>query len=150
MKYSHLLFIIFISLIYACDESSNSDLVDPVDSGDGQPSCFTPQEVSESECPAEELTNMCTTYSCNFTIGDIAADGSFPPCPEDANSCEFIDCTTLMCGDSQFFDISAGGNSLGYLFDSTDSLGQPIEVRVTCFSSGLFSFSCGEDGTIFN
>ena len=147
------MFIIFISLIYACDENSNSgsDLVDPVDPVDDQPRCFTPQEVSASECPAEELTNMCTTYSCNFMIGNVVADGSFPPCPADTNSCEFIDCTTLMCGDSLFFDISAGENGLGYSFDSVDqSSGEIIEVRVVCHEGGIFSFSCGEDGTIFN
>ena len=144
MKYLFIVLLVCLSLSYACNEDSNNE-----NSMSGETSCFTPQEVSESECPAEELTNMCTTYSCNFTRGDIASDGSFPPCPGDVNSCEFIDCTTLVCG-SLFFDISAAQNGLSYSFDSTDSQGMPIEVNVNCFSGGLFSFTCGEGGTIFN
>ena len=150
MRYLYIVLLVSIFFAYACDESSNSGSMNQPDPGDGQTNCFTPQEVFESDCRAEELTNMCTTYSCHFTIGNIVSDGSFPPCPADTNSCVFVDCTTLMCGNSTFFDISASENGLGYSFDSTDSIGQPIEVGVTCNAGGLFSFTCEDGGTIFN
>lgn len=144
MRYLYILLVFCLSLSYACDEDSNSN------NDNIETSCFIPEDVAESNCPAEELTNMCTTYSCSFTIGDIVADGPFPPCPGDVNSCEFIDCTRLVCGTFVYFNISAGDGALIYSFDSTDSQGQPIEVNVTCFTGGLFNFTCGDNGTIFN
>lgn len=76
---------------------------------------------------------MCTTYSCNFSLRDIVEYGSFPPCTGDVNTCEMIDCTTLMCGESLNFNINAINGGLNYSFDSTGLQGQPIEVDVTCF-----------------
>lgn len=144
MRYLYIILIICLSISYACNEDSGSN------STDRQMSCFTPEDVSQSDCPAEELTNMCTTYSCNFSIGNVVSDGSFPPCPGDASSCEFVDCTTLSCGTFLYYNISAGDGGLGYSFDSIDSQEMSIEVNVVCFTGGQFNFICGDDGTIFN
>ena len=144
MRYFYIALLIIIPILYSCDDNSGSRPMDVVIA------CSTPEDVSESSCPASELTNMCTTYSCHFMTDQVIADSPFPPCPGDANSCEFVDCTTLMCGDSLYYGITASEGSLDYSFDSLDSLGQPIEVNVMCHEFGLFDFTCGEDGTIFN
>ena len=146
MKYRFLIFGFCIAFLFGCDEDSN--MIDP----EPEPrSCFTTQEVAQSECPAELLTNMCVTYTCNFINGNIAGDGPFPPCPGDPITCDFVDCSTLTCGGSIRYDISVSEGGLGYSFDAIDpTTGEPNEVRVTCFEEGFLSLECGDGGTVFN
>jgi len=143
MRYCYIALLVIIPILYACDDNSGSVSMDT------ETACFTPEDVSESSCPASELTNMCTTYSCHFMTDQVIADGFSPPCPDSANNCVFIDCSTLMCGDFLYFGITASEGSLDYSFDSLDSLGQPIEVSVMCHEFGSFSFTCSDLETMF-
>ncbi len=132
MRYLYIVFMVSILLIYACDESSNSDSVE------GEIRCFTPAELFASDCPAEQLTNMCSTLTCGFTIGDTVADGTFPPYKSEDNSCELIDCNTVMCRGTLYTDISSGGNGLSLIFDTSGG----ESVVMTCHADGFISFDC--------
>lgn len=135
MKYLYIILLVCLSLSYSCNEESGSQSVDV------QTRCFTPTELFASDCPTELLSNMCSTLSCGFTIGNLAGDGFFPNCPSDY-FCESIDCNTLNCG-QVIYNISTGESGLSYFFDTVDqSTGEAMGVRVTCHEGGIFSSSC--------
>ena len=143
MRYLYIFILLALPLIYSCNEDSNSN------NGDIGTSCFTPEELFASDCPTELLSNMCSTLSCSYNVGDLALDGFFPSCPMDYN-CSAIDCNTLNCGQI-LYDISTGESGLSYSFDTIDpSTGFPIEVRVPCIEGGQFSFTCEEEGMTLN
>lgn len=51
--------------------------------------CFTYHQIATSECPAEEVFDVCTDYQC-----DSEVSVSFP---SEFTNCEIIDCTTIDC-----------------------------------------------------
>ncbi|MEM7008150.1 MAG: hypothetical protein AAF462_03365 [Thermodesulfobacteriota bacterium] len=142
MKHTIMVFALML-VIAACSNNSGTN------NNDSQINCFTKQEVSMSDCPAELLTNICSTYTCHSSIGNIAVDSIYPPCAAGPLSCQFVDCSTLICGQSINYDITINEDGLNYSFDTTDPMtGEPIEVRVTCLQEGFLSFDCGPEGLI--
>jgi len=71
--------------------------------------CFTPEEISASDCPAEAVLEVCEPYFCEFCSSEVAFCGSFllPA----GFSCEAIDCMTIAC-DGGFVDIMVINGSL--------------------------------------
>lgn len=55
--------------------------------------CFTYHQIATSECPAEDVFDVCTDYLC-----DSEVSVSFP---SEFTNCEIIDCTTIDCDQAQ-------------------------------------------------
>ncbi len=81
--------------------------------GDDDNGCLTPEEIANSECPAEDLLNVCEPFFCGYEIevdGEILVVDFFLPPSVD---CEAVNCDTLDCGEaSTFSNLEIGENGI--------------------------------------